>query len=120
MHVRRQVRQELSARIVRRDDDRVGHNVLGHHRIETDLRDDSVKDFAREGIDCKTGRLVGMDLPDVGFIHRRPELQPFKVLGDQEEARSAQAGTTVWPMLTRRSMMTPFTGETIVVYRRLV
>ena len=43
LHISRQIREELPARIVRSDDDGVGDDVLCHDGIQADLCDDSAE-----------------------------------------------------------------------------
>jgi hypothetical protein len=51
------------------------------------------------GVDVEPDLLPFADLADVGFVDAGPDWLE----------------TTVWPMLTRRSTMTPWIGERMVV-----
>jgi len=55
-----------------------------------------------------------MDAPDVGFIDRGPNLYVREFLGMRNRLGVFKLEATVWPRLTRRSMITPSTGEEIV------
>ena len=83
--------------------------------FKPDLRDLALERVARQRADGEVHLLTLVDRADVGLVDRRPDLQAAQVLGDQEEAGAFRLATTVWPRLTRRSRMTPLTGERIVV-----
>ena len=100
--------------IVGRHDDGVGDDVLRHLRVHADLRHFAAELLVAVGIHRESHGHVEPDAADIGLVDRGPHLHPVQVLGDQEQAGGVQAATTVWPMLTRRSMIVPRTGDLMV------
>ena len=110
-----EVGEELAVRIVGIDLYGIGDDVLRHRRVQPDLADHAVKDLAGKGVHGEVHRLALGDVPHVRFIDGDPHLDMrLKSSAMRKRLGALKEETTVWPILTRLSMMTPFTGDLIV------
>ena len=61
-------------------------DVVGHRRVVAQLADGALERAVGVGVDGKRDILPGVDVADVGLVHRRPDFHPFQFLGDEEKA----------------------------------
>ena len=91
LHIGSQVRQQTFVRVVGDDFHGVGDHVLGHGSIQPHFAHRTLEGFTGEGIHGEGHRLAGMNLADIGFIDRNPDLHAGQILGNQKQTGSVEA-----------------------------
>lgn len=82
-----QPRQQGAVTVVHRNHHRIGHHIVGGGRRQPHLLDHPPEAAVRKGIDAEAHRLPGLDLADVGLVHRQFDLHLRQILGDGEQLR---------------------------------
>ena len=115
LHVGGEVRQQLQVGIFGGDHDRVGHDVLRHRGVQANLLDHAAEDIVGKRVDRERHRGADFQLPMSASLTEAQTCMRRKSLAIRNRLGAFRLETTVWPMLTRRSMIVPSTGDLMIV-----